>query len=90
MRDQKRLRLACACMQSGQSLCESLENSMTVKLLTEHNLEFLSLKAGCTGWSESTLDKIVLLEITCRRLNMMTILFTYGDLHKNDGCMILC
>ena len=27
---------------------------MTVKLLTEHQLEFLSLKGGCTGSSEST------------------------------------
>ena len=26
---------------------------MSVKLLTEHTLEFLSLKEGCTGWSES-------------------------------------
>ena len=26
---------------------------MTVKLLTAHNLEFLSLKGGCTGSSES-------------------------------------
>ena len=27
---------------------------MIVKLLTEHHLEFLSLKGGFTGWSEST------------------------------------
>ena len=27
---------------------------MIVKLLTEHYLECLSLKGGCTGWSEST------------------------------------
>ena len=27
---------------------------MIVKLLTEHNLEFLSLKGGCRGLSEST------------------------------------
>ena len=31
---------------------------MTVKLLTEHHLEFLSLKGGCTGSSESTLVKM--------------------------------
>ena len=31
---------------------------MTVKLLTEQHLEFLSLKGGCTGLSESTLVKI--------------------------------
>ena len=31
-----------------------LEYSVIVKLLTEHLLEFLSLKGGCTGSSEST------------------------------------
>ena len=31
---------------------------MSVKLLTEHNLEFLSLKGGCTGSPESTLVKM--------------------------------
>ena len=31
---------------------------MSVKLLTEHNLEFLSLKGGYTGSSESTLVKM--------------------------------
>ena len=30
---------------------------MSVKLLTEHHLEVLSLKGGCTGTSESTLVK---------------------------------
>ena len=40
--------------QSDQSLCLSLEYSMTVKLLTEHHLEFLHLKGGCTGSTEST------------------------------------
>ena len=32
---------------------------MIVKLLTEHHLEFLSLKGGCTGLSESTLVKML-------------------------------
>ena len=36
---------------------------MIVKLLTEHHLEFLSLKGGCRGSYESTLVKM--LEITC-------------------------
>ena len=36
-----------------QSLCLSLEYSMTVKLLAEQHLEFLSLTGGCTGSSES-------------------------------------
>ena len=31
---------------------------MIVKLLNEHNLEFLSLKGGCRGSSESTLIKM--------------------------------
>ena len=35
---------------------------MTVKLLTEHHLEFLSLKEGCRASSE---QNATLLEITC-------------------------
>ena len=31
---------------------------MIVKLLTEHHFEFLSLKGGCRGSSESTLVKM--------------------------------
>ena len=31
---------------------------MIVKLLTEHHLEFLSLKVGCTGSSECTHVKL--------------------------------
>ena len=38
---------------------------MIVKLLAEHHLEFLSLKGGCRGSSESTLVKMLkLLEIS--------------------------
>ena len=47
--DQQRLRPACTYTQSDQSFYLWLEYSMSVKLLTEHNLEFLSLKGGCTG-----------------------------------------
>ena len=32
---------------------------MSVKLLTEHHLEFLSLTGGCIGSSESTLVKML-------------------------------
>ena len=53
MCDQQILRPACAYAQSDQSLCQSLEYSMIIKLLTEHHLEFLSFKGGCTGLSES-------------------------------------
>ena len=31
---------------------------MSVKLLTEHRLEFVSLKGGCSGSSESTLVRM--------------------------------
>ena len=58
MCDQQRLRSACAYAQSDQSLCLSFEYSMIVKLLAEHHLEFLSLKGGCIGPSESTLVKM--------------------------------
>ena len=51
-------RSACAYAQSDQSLCSLLEYSMTVKLLTQHILEVLSLTGGCTSSSESTLVKI--------------------------------
>ena len=44
---------SCAYAQSDQSLCLSLEYYMNIKLLNEHNLEFLSLKEGYTGSSES-------------------------------------
>ena len=38
---------------------------MNIKLLTEHHLEFLSLKGGCTGLSESNFcQNATLLEIT--------------------------
>ena len=44
--------------QSDQSLCQSLAYFTTVKLLTEHHLEFLSLKGGGIGSYESTLIKM--------------------------------
>ena len=55
MCDQQSLRSACAYAQTDQSRKFA---SMTVKLLTEQYLEFLSLKRGCIGSSESTLVKI--------------------------------
>ena len=47
---------------------------MTVKLLTEHHLEFLSLKGGCTGSSESTLVKMP----HCWKSNVATQLFWFS------------
>ena len=58
MCNQQRIRSACQYAQSYQSLCWTLEFSMNVKLLTEHHLEALSSKGGCTGSPESTLVKM--------------------------------
>ena len=44
--------------QCDQTLCLSLEYSMTVKVLIEHHLEFLHLKGGCTGSPEFSLVKM--------------------------------
>ena len=54
MCNQQSLRSACAYTQSDQSICLSLEYSMSVKLLIK-SFGVLSLKGGCTGFSESTL-----------------------------------
>ena len=58
MCDQQSFRSICAYAQSDQSLCLSLVYSMTVELLTEHHLEFLSLIGGFTGSYETTLVKM--------------------------------
>ena len=44
-------------MLSDQSLCSSLEYSMNVKLLTEHHLEFLSLKEAAQACLNLHLSK---------------------------------
>ena len=58
MCDQQSLRSACTYAQSDQSLRWSHEYPITVKPLTEHDLEFLSLTRGCIGSSESTIVKM--------------------------------
>ena len=52
---------------------------MSVKLLTEHLLEVLSLKGGCTGSSKSTLVKLSgnLISIRCQK----EILYNQGIDH---------
>ena len=69
MCDQQSLRSACAYAQSDQSLCLSLEYPMSVMLLTEHNLRFLSLKRDCTGLSETTLVKM----LNCWKSHVITL-----------------
>ena len=44
---------------------------MIVKLLTEHDLEFMSLKGGCTVSSESTLVKMP----HCWKLHVMAVIW---------------
>ena len=50
---------------------------MIVKLLTEHHLDFLSLKGGCRGSSESHMSKCHIVGISCHgsygRLNIPRI-----------------
>ena len=48
---------------------------MSVKLLTEHNWEFLSLKGGCRGSYESTLVKMP----HCWKSHAMAIFFKAGE-----------
>ena len=61
--------------QSDQSLCLSLDYSMIIKLLTEHHLEFLSLKRGCRGSSESTHVKLP----HCWKPGVMAHIYPSGD-----------
>ena len=52
---------------------------MTVMLLTEHHLEFLSLKGGCRGLSESTRVKMLIVGNHMPRLNFL-------DLSNRNKC----
>ena len=52
MCDEQRLRTACGYAQSDQSLCKSLEDYMTINLLAEQHLEFLSLNRVPTRQGE--------------------------------------
>ena len=84
MCDQQRLRPACAYAQSDQSLCLSFEYSMSVKLLNEHLLEFLSLTGCFTGSFESTLVKIPhcwKLHAVAQMLNAIISVFFYAHLY---------
>ena len=74
MGDQQRLRPACAYAQSDQSLCYTLEYSMNIKLLNEHHLEFLSLKGGCIGSSESRFVRMP----PCWKSHVAAHIFLFG------------
>ena len=60
---------------------------MTVKLLIEHHLKFLSLKGGCTGSSESTLVKCHIVGNHMPRFILVNLLLTDKNgnhLHQLD------
>ena len=64
---------------------------MSVKLLSEHPLEFLSLKGGCAGSSESTLVKIShcwKLHVTAHFyvLNSKKAIFIFISAYCEGGC----
>ena len=64
---------------------------MTVKLQTEHHLEFLSFKGGCTDSSESTLVKLP----HCRKSHVaaqvlvlyLNLPFVYNTFSKSSLCL---
>ena len=53
---------------------------MNVQLLTENHLEFLSLKGGCSGSSESTLVKIP----QCWKSRVTAHLCALSAIYKNE------
>ena len=55
---------------------------MSVKLLTEYHLEFLSLKGGCTGSSESTLDKMPHCKKSRVTAQIQVLTFSLGEVNK--------
>ena len=59
---------------------------MSVKLLTEHNLEFLSLKGGYTRLSEFTLvKKATLLEIMCLGSIILNLFYRCNSFSLDSG-----
>ena len=57
---------------------------MTVKLLTEHHLEFLSLTRGCTCSYESTLIKMP----NCWKSHVMALVILYLSYDDASGSEI--
>ena len=59
---------------------------MLVKLLTEHHMEFLSLKGGCRGSSESTLVKMLhcLAQIICNTTIIANTFVNNKSIDKQD------
>ena len=60
---------SCAYAQSDQSICLSLEYSMTGKLLTEHHLKVLSLKGAAQACLSLHLSRCHIVGNLISRLN---------------------
>ena len=73
MCDQQRLRPACAYAQTDQSLCLSLEYSMSVKLLTVHFLEVLSKKEAAQARPSLSMSKCHIVGNLMPRLKFIII-----------------
>ena len=78
MCDQQSLRSACAHAQSDQSLCLSLEYSISVKLVTEHHLEFIRLTGGASE-SIHECQNATLLKITCQGSFVFVLSILHND-----------
>ena len=57
---------------------------MIVKLLIEHHLEFLSLKGGCRGSSESTLVKMP----HCWKSHALAQFYSHAHCNQADILMV--
>ena len=66
---------------------------MTLKLLTKHHLECLSLKGGCTGFSETTLVRMPHCwksRITAQLFVLRAVLITKRPIFTKRSFLIMC
>ena len=83
MWDQQRLKPACAYAQTDQSLYWSLKYSMTVKLLAEHQLRFLSLMEAAQARLNLNLSKCHIVGNHMSRLN-----FAYNHFYSMQHVLL--
>ena len=65
---------------------------MSVKLLTEHHLEFLNLNGGCAGSSQSTLVKVPHCRkshVTAHIVSTSNMMYNCVKCTKYETCAIL-
>ena len=68
----------------------TLEYSMSVMLLTEHNLEFLRLIGGCRGLSESILVEMPHCWKSHATAHMFTVFYLFLRFHRNQPVIVEC